>query len=171
MQDRHSLRLLNPHIHLLFVGVGGGFLFVAQPPQPKSTAKSDFLPTDGTGLPIDGSGDFGASPFFGQLSIARQYARRRKTTRYLSILLERVVDPHQCGNGSYCGSGHCQLLCSVLGKLSASIGVDAAKFLVRCLQRRMSQLGQTETSARRRGMSVLPSGADMAVLRKCLGIP
>ncbi len=26
------------------------------------------MPTDGTGLPFDGSGDFGASPFLGQLS-------------------------------------------------------------------------------------------------------
>jgi hypothetical protein len=28
----------------------------------------DFVPTDGTRLPIDRSGDFGASPLLGQLS-------------------------------------------------------------------------------------------------------
>jgi hypothetical protein len=30
--------------------------------------ESDFVPTDGTRLPIVRSGDFGPSPFFGQLS-------------------------------------------------------------------------------------------------------
>jgi hypothetical protein len=35
------------------------------------------VPTDGTGLPFDGSGDFGASPFFGQLS-DKQFTRPRQ---------------------------------------------------------------------------------------------
>ena len=30
--------------------------------------ENDFVPTDGTGLPVDRSEDFGTSPFFGQLS-------------------------------------------------------------------------------------------------------
>jgi len=33
-----------------------------------SILQIDFVPTDGIRLPIDGSGDFGKSPFFGQLS-------------------------------------------------------------------------------------------------------
>jgi hypothetical protein len=36
--------------------------------KPELLLQIDFVPTDGTRLPIDRSGDFGASPFLGQLS-------------------------------------------------------------------------------------------------------
>jgi hypothetical protein len=36
---------------------------------PPLIVERDFVPTDGNGLPIFIGGDFGRSPFFGQLSV------------------------------------------------------------------------------------------------------
>jgi hypothetical protein len=58
-------------------------------PEPTSIVESDFVPTDGTRLPIISSGDFGRSPSFRQLS-AKPFVRPREK-RYADFIPVSVV--------------------------------------------------------------------------------